>query len=177
MKNNYQQKKVYLAGPDVFEQDAIQRGQAYVQAAAKRNLVGLFPLDNKISENHEQPDFEIFRLNKELIDSADYVVANLSDFRGHEPDSGTVWEVAYAFAKDKIVIGYINDNDSMLDRIKKKEDIIQEGNNYLDKNGRHIENFGNPLNLMLQHSLYLVIHGSIEDALDEVNKHIEKVSQ
>ena len=65
----------------------------------------------------------------------------------------------------------------MLDRIKKKEVIIQDGNNYLDKKGRHIENFGNPLNLMLQHSLYLVIHGSIEDALDEVNKYIEKNNQ
>lgn len=177
MKNNYQNKKVYLAGPDVFEQDAIERGQQYVKQAKKRNLVGLFPLDNKISENHEQPDYEIFRLNKELIDSADYVVANLSDFRGHEPDSGTVWEVAYAFAKDKIVIGYINDNDSMLERIEKKEGVIKEGEVYLDKNGRHIENFGNPLNLMLQHSIYKVIHGNIEDALDEVNKHIQKNNQ
>lgn len=174
MKNNYQQKKVYLAGPDVFEQDAIQRGQEYVKAAEIRNLIGLYPLDNEISQNHERPDYEIYRLNKELLDSADYVVANLSDFRGYEPDSGTVWEVAYAIAKNKIVIGYIDTNDSILERIQKQESVYKKGSDYLDKQGRYIENFGNQLNLMLQHSLYLVIHGNIKDALDEVNKHIEE---
>lgn len=177
MKNNYQQKKVYLAGPDVFEQDAIQRGQEYVKAAERRNLIGLYPLDNEISQDHERPDYEIYRLNKELLDAADYVVANLSDFRGYEPDSGTVWEVAYAIAKNKIVIGYIDNNDSILNRIQKQESVYQKGSEYLDKQGRYIENFGNQLNLMLQHSLHLLVHGTIEKALDEVKKHIEKINQ
>lgn len=170
MKNNEHNKKVYFAGPDVFEQDAIARGKEYVKEAKKRGLTGLYPLDNVISETHKTPDYEIFRLNKELLDSADYIVANLNDFRGHEPDSGTVWEVAYAFGKDKIVVGYIKENTSILDRITRKEKVKKEGVNYLDKDGKHIENFGNPLNLMLQHSLNCIIQGGIEDALDEVKK-------
>lgn len=178
MKKSEHKKKVYLAGPDVFEKDAIERGKQYVKAAKDRNLIGLFPLDNKVCSSHKEPDYEIFRLNKELLDTSDYVVANLSDFRGHEPDSGTVWEVAYAFAKGKIVIGYINDGDSMVDRIKKKEGVLKEEDKYLDRNGRHIENFGNPLNLMLQHSLHSIIHGTIEDALNEVKKMVaEEKSQ
>ena len=170
MKNSEHKKKVYLAGPDVFEKDAIERGKKYVKAAKYRNLIGLFPLDNKVCSSHKQPDYEIFRLNKELLDAADYVVANLNDFRGHEPDSGTVWEVAYAFAKGKIVIGYINDNASMVERIKRKEGVHLEGDIYMDKEGRHIENFGNPLNLMLQHSIHHIVHGTIENALSEVKK-------
>jgi len=169
-------KKVYLAGPDVFEHDAIARGKKYVKIAKEKGLIGLYPLDNEIDPNSENPDYEIFCVNKELLDSADYVVANLSDFRGHEPDSGTVWEVAYAIGKGKKVVGYINDSDPMLIRIAKKEgmnNLKKEGEVYKDAQGRHIENFGNPLNLMLQHSLHSVVHGTIADAFDEINKIIE----
>ena len=51
--------------------------------------------------------------------------------------------------------------------------LKKEGEVYKDAQGRHIENFGNPLNLMLQHSLHSVVHGTIADAFDEINKIIE----
>lgn len=40
------------------------------------------------------------------LDSADGVIANLRDFRGTEPDAGTVFEVGYAHARGIPVIGY-----------------------------------------------------------------------
>lgn len=165
-------KKVYFAGPDVFEPDAVLLGKRYVKEAKKRDLIGLYPLDNKVSFSQEKPDIEIFKLNRELLDICDYVVANLNDFRGHEPDSGTVWEVAYAFAKGKTVIGYVNKNESILDRISQREGVQKEGDIYMDKQGRHIENFGNPLNLMLQHSISGIVFGNVEDALNEVQKRV-----
>lgn len=170
MKNNEQNKKVYFAGPDVFESNAIELGKEYVEEAKKRDLIGLYPLDNIISNTVNNPSYEIFRLNKELLDSADYIVANLNDFRGYEPDSGTVWEIAYAFSKNKIVVGYISEKTSILDRIKRKENVKKEGVNYIDKEGKSIENFGHPLNIMLQHSLNYLIQGGVKEALDEVKK-------
>lgn len=173
-KNMHTNNKVYLAGPDVFEKNAIELGKTYVESAAKRGLVGLYPLDNTISPTHPKPDYEIYRLNKELIDSCDYVVANLNDFRGHEPDSGTVWEIAYAFAKGKTVVGYIDSNATILERIQSKEKVTKEGADYFDKDGKNIENFGHSLNIMLQYSIHKVVYGTIEEALNEVEKMMVK---
>ena len=48
-------------------------------------------------------------------------MANLNDFRGNEPDSGTVWEVAYAIGTGKKVVAYMTNTKAIVDRIKEKE--------------------------------------------------------
>ena len=48
----------------------------------------------------------IFTSNVAKLSEADGVIANLAPFRGHEPDSGTVFEVGYAIARGIPVIGY-----------------------------------------------------------------------
>jgi nucleoside 2-deoxyribosyltransferase len=160
---------VYLAGPDVFELDAVERGKKYSLLAEQRGLKGNYPLDNQIDFNTDpNPSLTIFKLNKKMIEDSDYVVANLNDFRGHEPDSGTVWEVAYAFALGKPVVAYINTADTMVDRIKSKENCSHKEIFILDKDNKIIENFGNPLNLMIQHSVTDFVVGEITVALDRV---------
>ena len=104
-------KKVYLAGFDVFAPDAKQRGVKMKMLCAGRGLIGLYPLD------HEADGAEaIFRGNCGLIDQADAVIANLNAFRGREPDSGTCFEVGYAFAKGKKVYGYVSDARTMREK-------------------------------------------------------------
>lgn len=161
-------KIVYLAGPDVFRKDAIQIGEEYVYEAKKRNLFGIFPIDNEVKDKDQPNDILIYKKNRELIDKADFVVANLNPFRGQEPDSGTVWEVAYAIAKDKIVIGYLHSNKSILEKLQEQGGVTEENGSYFDSDGMLIENFGQPLNLMLQHSLTEIVYGTIETALDKV---------
>lgn len=138
-------------------------------------MEGLYPLDNVVDMTQNKADLAIFKLNKALLDSADYVVANLNCFRGNEPDSGTVWEGAYAFAKGKIVIGYIADDSPMFERLRKltNDAVYPSEHGYEDENQMHIENFGNPLNLMLQHSFHIVI-GDVATALDKVKEFIQK---
>ncbi len=68
---------------------------------AEKGFVGCYPFDN---EADNTPD--IFAGNCKLIDEADIVIANLNPFRGKEPDSGTCFEVGYAYAKGKTVYGY-----------------------------------------------------------------------
>ena len=72
------------------------------------------------------------------------VLANLTPFRGTEPDSGTVFEMATAIAHGKIVVGYINstqiDGEMWV--------TIDDDGAILDENGCAIERFGLPINLM-----------------------------
>ena len=126
-------KKIYLAGFDVFAPDAKQRGAKMKMMCAERGLIGLYPFDN---EADNAPD--IFAGNCSLIDQADAVIANLNPFRGSEPDSGTCFEVGYAFAKGKIVYGYVADARTLREKLGEQ-----------DQDGFSVEDFGLPLNLML----------------------------
>jgi nucleoside 2-deoxyribosyltransferase len=148
--------KVYLAGPDVFYPDALERGRQMQELCASRGFIGLYPLDGSDVEGACPGSRGIFEANIQLIASADALVANLRDFRGHEPDSGTVWEVAYALAIGKPVVGYLPSPESVLQRVSKGSGAP------MDAQGCAIENFGLPLNLMLAHSLTSIVYGPEE---------------
>ena len=144
--------RVYLAGPDVFYPDALQRGQRMKALCAERGWEGLFPLDAQ-PDPALDPSRAIFQANRQLIQQADAVVANLRDFRGFEPDSGTVWEVSYALALGKPVVGYLPSAASLLERMS------GQTHHGLDREGCAVEDFGLPLNLMLAHSLHALVYG------------------
>lgn len=133
-------KKIYLAGFDVFAPDARQRGAKMKLMCAEKGFIGLYPFDNEADNG---PD--IFSGNCGLIDAADIVIANLNPFRGDEPDSGTCFEVGYAFARGKTVYGYLADGRTMREKLGEA-----------DKNGFAVENWGLPLNLMLACSSHIV---------------------
>ena len=147
--------RVYLAGPDVFYPDAPVRGQRMKALCAQQGWDGLFPLDAPL-DPALAPSRAIFEANRQLIRQADAVVANLRDFRGFEPDSGTVWEVSFALALGKPVVGYLPSAASLLARMN------GHTRNGLDHEGCAVEDFGLPLNLMLAHSLHALVHGPEE---------------
>ena len=159
-------KKIYIAGPDVFEKNSLEIGEKYVKLCKKYGFIGLYPLDNKIDFNQDKQKIaqDIFKANKKLIEKCDIVIANLNSFRGKESDSGTVWECGYAFGLNKKVFGYINSNRSYLEQFQSKE-IKIENNIYYDLNNKAIENFNYPLNLMLSCSLNEIIIGDFEKVL------------
>lgn len=126
-------KKIYLAGFDVFAPDAVQRGAKMKMMCAEKGFIGLYPFDNEADTAQA-----IFAGNCGLIDSTDIVIANLNAFRGAEPDSGTCFEVGYAFAKGKTVYGYLSDARTMCEKLGAQ-----------DENGFSVEDFGLPVNLML----------------------------
>lgn len=156
---------VYLAGPDVFRPNAIEYGESLKATAIAYGLDPLFPMDNLISPDSSDPSGDIYSANVRMINSADMVIANLNDFRGPEPDSGTVWEVGYALGLGKRVVGYISSGEILRSRVLASENRADQATGLAaqDSNGLQIEDFGHPLNLMLMHSIHLVI-GSFEDA-------------
>ena len=139
--------RIYLAGPDVFYPDALERGAALKTLCASYGFEGYFPLDNLVNEETPAEMARAIReANLELIRSCDAVIANLEPFRGFEPDSGTVFEVGYAAALGKRVVGYAQDLRSMHERLCESQQL--EPASERDRDGLIIERFGWSHNLM-----------------------------
>lgn len=141
--------KIYIAGPDVFSNDAVEIGKKYKALCENQGFEGLYPLDNVCSTSKE-----IAEGNFGLIDKCDVIIANMNPFRGKEPDSGTCCEVGYAIAKGKRVICYMSDTRSMVEKY-----------GTVDENGMNVENFGLPLNLMIAEKAD-IIKGDFEMAVN-----------
>lgn len=157
--------KVYLAGPDVFAPFPQNLGGALKRVARAYGFEPLYPMDNALPTDTPQVSLAIYQANAAMIRKADLVVANMTPFRGHEPDSGTVWEVGFALGLGKRVIGYLADGRSMLERVSASEKVTVSGGTVFDGAGMAIEDFGHPLNLMLMHSMERVVIGDFEAAM------------
>lgn len=162
-------KKIYIAGPDVFEKNSIEIGKYYVELCKKYGFEGLYPLDNVVDFNQKKQKIaqDIFLANKQMIDSCDIVIANLNSFRGKESDSGTVWECGYAYALGKKVYGYLNRDKNYIDQFDENEKNIEDSI-YYDSEGKVIEDFNYPLNLMISCSVNEIIHGDFEKVLKKI---------
>lgn len=111
--------KVYLAGFDVFKPDAASVFALLCSEAIRLQLIPLAPLDSEPlpAVQGEQLARIIFTSNVAKLSEVDGVIANLAPFRGHEPDSGTVFEVGYVIARGIPVIGYGVPTGSYADRL------------------------------------------------------------
>lgn len=142
--------KIYIAGPDVFEPDAVEIGKRYKDICEKYGHEGLYPLDNECDSSAD-----IYKGNIALIEEADVIIANGNEFRG-EMDVGTSFEVGYAAAKGKKIFIYMNDTRSLVDKYGK-----------VDEKGRLTEDFGHSLNLMLSEAAE-IINGGFEDCVKTI---------
>lgn len=159
-------KKIYIAGPDVFELDSINIGKKLVALCEKYGYEGLYPLDNVVDFSQEKNKIaqDIYEANVAMIERADIVIANLNPFRGKEPDSGTVWECGFASAKGKDVYGYMNSTKDYIQTFSSDEKF-EKDSIVVDKNDTLIEDFAYPVNLMISCSVNKIIQGNFEDVL------------
>ncbi len=153
--------KIYLAGPDVFRPDALAWGDEARRLCASHGHQALLPLDGV-----ETTAAGIYQANIALIRAADAVIANLNPFRGCEPDSGTCFEVGFALALGKPVIGYVERMETTVERVARLESRVLDRSAPVDRHVMHVENFGLPLNLMLAVPLRVVI-GGLASALQQ----------
>ncbi|MEC5384201.1 nucleoside 2-deoxyribosyltransferase [Uliginosibacterium sp. H3] len=152
--------KVYIAGPDVFRTDALAWAAEVRRRCLALGLEALIPLDGDAST-----PAGIYANNIDMIRAADAVVANLKPFRGAEPDSGTCFEVGFALALGKPVVGYLHSAESLCERVARLQGspLVADGECVLDAEGWRVENFDLPLNLMLAVPVKLV--ADLEQAL------------
>lgn len=140
---SYTKPCVYLAGFDVFRHDSIERGKYLKSICAKYGLKGLYPIDNEIDPQLKGGESAqaICQANIAMIKRSNGIIANLNTFRGHEPDSGTVFEVGMAIALGIPVWAYFDDHRSLLDKVPNIEGW--------DRDELKVEDFELPQNLML----------------------------
>lgn len=176
--------KIYLAGPDVFRENAIEHLNGLKELCKQYGFEGLAPLDNVI----DIPDKDkftpkhsnlIFKANFDLIKQCDVIIANIVPFRGACIDDGTAWEIGCGFAFDKKIYGYSHLHDKSLERIT--QDLWDMNDYYGVHNGYGneypiVENFGNGVNLMICDSIKDsggLICKTFEDCLIELSKSIK----
>ncbi|MDM0073923.1 nucleoside 2-deoxyribosyltransferase [Variovorax sp. J2P1-59] len=168
--SDHHRPRIYLAGPDVFFPGQENIFLALKAQCAQLGMEGLAPTDTALSPaTHPQPDDlaqAIYEGNVEMIRQSAGVIANLVSFRGQEPDSGTVFEVGFAVALGKPVVGYGVPEGTYADRVSAaiacSADAVGEVREV--ETGAMVEAFGQPLNLMLARSIHLA--PTARDALE-----------
>eukprot|EP00741_Cyanophora_paradoxa_P003319 tig00000692_g3225.t1 len=165
---------VYLAGPAVFRKDVVQHAQELRAECSRRNLRGLFPIDNLVTKDPAAlPAHVIYRANCELIDAADAVVADASPFRGPSLDAGTSFEIGYAAAKGKPIFLYTSAfGSNYVQRVLAFDaGCRREGGAWRDSNGMEVESFDQHDNLMIACAARALLPTFLE-ALDAAAKHL-----
>ncbi len=153
--------RIYLAGPDIFFKDAEQIYRQLCGHCTTLGLEGLPPSDGGLAAGFTGSDAALARRiydgNVALIRAADGVVANLAPFRGHEPDSGTVFEVGFAIALGKPVVGYGVPSGTYAERVAAALPCTPDADGTLREtdSGVMVEGLGQRINLMLSQSAAL----------------------
>lgn len=159
MTSSPSRPRVYLAGPDVFFPESRQIFDSLRFECERLGLQGMEPSDGGLATGFSGSDEalaqRIFDGNIALIRSADGVAANLVNFRGHEPDSGTVFEVGFARALGKPVVAYGVAEESYADRVGRTLACAPDAAGVLREiaTGAMVEGLGQRLNLMLTRSV------------------------
>lgn len=150
--------RIYLAGPDVFRPDARDHFVRLKAACDALGLAALLPADGEEEQATSAAlEKRIYEANMQRLRGADGVVANLASFRGLEPDSGTVFEVGAAVALGIPVVAYGVPEGSYADRARAALPCTHDAGGVLRESdtGIAIEDFGQPLNLMLACSIHI----------------------
>lgn len=157
--------KAYLAGPDVFRPDVLVWADSARALCAAHGVEALVPLDAVLTDASE-----IYRHNLALIARADVILANLDAFRGAEPDSGTCFEVGYAVALGKRVIGYLSQPVDTRQRVTYWQGMPPAAHDgqFFDRDDWLVEDFGLSANLMLAVPA-LIVSGGLQAALQQLN--------
>ena len=145
--------RIYVAGFDVFYPDwKEKRYFVYQELCSKYGFE--MQAQKAAADEGKTLGERIFLKNIHYLDNCEYVVANLNTFRGMEPDSGTCFEIGYAYALGKKIYGYLDDGRTMLEK----------GGARADAKGFTGEDFDLPVNLMLGCSM-TVVTGDLEHCL------------
>ncbi|RZI54729.1 MAG: nucleoside 2-deoxyribosyltransferase [Pseudomonas sp.] len=150
--------RVYLAGPSVFRPNAKVHLASLAALCERHGLTPLLPTDDCVGDADAPLARRIYESNTQMLRSADGVLADLQEWRGHEPDSGTAFEVGFAAALELPIVGYGAPVDCYADRVSKTRTCERDALGMLREcdSQMAVEDFGMPLNLMLGCSAVLV---------------------
>jgi nucleoside 2-deoxyribosyltransferase len=150
-------RKIYLAGPDVFRKEAKNYFDDVKQMARRLGIEAISPFDG---ESQPASAREIFEANIRIMNSVNAIMANITPFRGAGIDDGTAFEIGYAYARGLKIYGY-----SQWHTLSYPE-IFNKFTDVMDPDYPLIESFGHPCNLMIAEAI-LLTHGKIFSSIEE----------
>ena len=162
----------------MFFKDGAAIFQRLKTACAALGLDGMEPFDGQLDiaagEGDDAFARRIYEGNVARIRACDGVIANLGPFRGLEPDSGTVFEVGFAIALGKPVVGYHVPHETYAARVARQIPCTTDADGVVREtdNGRMVEGLGQRINLMLSRSIELA--DDAEAALNLLAKRIQR---
>ena len=153
-------QKIYLAGPEVFLEDATQIADQKRAISARHGFEGRFPLDGDLDLtglSKREAGIAIFQANRKMMDACDLVIANMTPFRGPSMDVGTAFEIGYMAGCGKLVLGYTNVTALFADRTKAflgpDLTVRPSDGQPADANNMSVEDFDQVDNLMLESAI------------------------
>ena len=166
--------RAYMAGPYVFQPDAAialfrERVCGLCEGSLQRVVIPIFPMDPIPALQPNRPPFTMDITDPQKIAAhcrrhiarCDVIIADVTPFRGVQPDPGTVLEIGIAHGAGKRVVLYTRGNVPSL-----RERLTTEGfmkpRDERDREGFFVEDFGLPVDTML--SAYPCFE-SVEEAL------------
>ena len=169
--------KAYLAGTEIFYPDSKETQKKYHDLCDRYGIIGFYPEDiapddeykeyvQKDDSLHEM-EVQLFTHDLNHIKRTDIIIANLNDYRGNEPDSGTAVECGLAWGYGHRCFAFIDDARPMKERFKGVKKVREDGT-VTDKDGANLEDFDSPLNLMF--SDFTIIEGDFEAALKKIRE-------
>jgi len=89
--------KIYLAGPDIFREDAAEFADWQKEVCRAHGLDPLHPMDNNFKPDYKTLEgaSHIYHADVGQMLRCDVICANMGMFRGPEPDSGTCFEIGF----------------------------------------------------------------------------------
>lgn len=107
-------KRVYLASP-FFNEVEIERVKQVEEILKEKGINFFSPMRNQL-EHHEAGtrhwSIEIFRNDVKYIDWCECVVAI---YDGNYSDSGTAWELGYAYGTNKpVIVVHVGENSNLM---------------------------------------------------------------
>lgn len=169
--------KAYLAGTEIFYPDSKETQKKYHALCEKYGFIGFYPEDEapedeyaeyvKKDDSLHEMEMQLFTHDLNHIKRTDIIIANLNDYRGNEPDSGTAVECGLAWGYGHRCFAFIDDARPMKERFKAVKKVREDGT-VTDKDGAKLEDFDSPLNLMFCD--FTIFEGNFEDALKGIRK-------
>ena len=141
--------RVYLAGPDVFYADAESRYARLKALCEAHGLEGVAPIDG-LEELQDQTPVEARIIRDHCLRlqcSCHATLANITPYRGLEPDSGTAYEMGHASAIGHAIASYCYDGLDTRSRILRAGRLLDRDGR--DDDGLLVERFGLYANAML----------------------------
>ena len=142
----------YLADFEMFLPSCKETVAYWKRTCDKYGIIGLFPSDTPIEDGRViyQPKDDSYQERIKYIFSCDYnqmqrsdlCIAQLDNWRGLNPDSGTAFELGYFAGKKKPIYGFLSNCTSMIYRTLDKR--LEDGT-YYDANSYAIEDRDFPM--------------------------------